>query len=328
MTREGNSYTEDLRRELAVRGRAHARGRLHVESYGSQPVIVFAPEETRHGNFFDAAFAAIRTRPEWARRFDKIHAQGRSLPKAERRWRELDSCVSSDALLMNVLCTPEVWESRAVRRMLAIETPELPEFGWKARVPLRNGRFDRTETDMLWGDLLVEAKLTEADFQTCKAEVMDTYRDLNTVFERDLLPRIAVPVERRKEAAEFPEDYSQEEVYVSAEEWQPLLSTPPRASVAGYAGYQLIRSVLAAWAQQARFCVIHDARRPDLREAWFEIISAVKSAEMRTRLQVLTWQELAAVLPQALQDFLDLKYGIVAPGRLPSLLEENEDSLQ
>jgi len=49
--------------------------------------------------------------------------------------------------------------------------------------------------------------------------------------------------------------------------------------------------------------VIHDERRPDLREAWFEVMAAVKSAEMRVRLKVLTWQELAAMLPEGLQSF-------------------------
>ncbi len=38
-----------------------------------------------------------------------------------------------------------------------------------------------------------------------------------------------------------------------------------------YQGYQLIRNVLAAHAQGASFCVIHDERRPDLREAWFRV---------------------------------------------------------
>jgi hypothetical protein len=87
---------------------------------------------------------------------------------------------------------------------------------------------------------------------------------------------------------------------------------------AGYASYQLIRNVLAAYAQESSFCVLHDERRPDLREAWFEVMAAVKSAEMRVRLKVLTWQELAAMLPDGLQEFLDLKYGIVAPGRVAS----------
>ena len=74
----------------------------------------------RHGNFFDAAYAAILGRPEWMRRFSKVHAQAaRSLPRPAgepaRRWRELDSSMSSDALLMNVFCTPGVMESAALR---------------------------------------------------------------------------------------------------------------------------------------------------------------------------------------------------------------------
>jgi len=314
-------HASALRRELMARSRQHARGRLHAESYGNPAVIVFAPEEERHGNFFDAAYAAIEARPEWARRLKKIHAQSRALPRVERKWRELDSSMSSDALLMNVFCTPGAAESAAVRSMLGIDAEGDPAFGWRARVPLRSGRVDRTEVDMRWGDLLVEAKLTEADFQSCRCAVVEGYRDVDVVFDRALLPRVEIATERRKEAAEFPEEYSQEEEYVPAEEWQPVLYEPRRASVEGYASYQLIRNVLAAHAQGGRFCVIHDARRPDLREAWFEVMAAVRSAEMRTRLMVLTWQEVAAELPRELQEFLDRKYGIVAPGAVASQVE-------
>ena len=76
-------YASQLRVELGLRNRLYARGRLHVESYGNPPVIVYAPEAGRHGNFLHSAYAAIAARPEWMRRFDKIHAQGQSLPKAE-----------------------------------------------------------------------------------------------------------------------------------------------------------------------------------------------------------------------------------------------------
>ena len=83
--------------------------------------------------------------------------------------------------------------------------------------------------------------------------------------------------------------------------------------------------MLAAYAADCSFCVLHDQRRPDLSEEWFLVMSAVKSAAMRTRLKVLTWQELAAFLPDELQEFLDLKYGIVAPGKTPSPLQEVTD---
>src|SRR5579863_4480678 len=138
-------YASQLRVELGLRNRLHARGRLHAESYGNSPVIVYAPEGARHGNFFDPAYAAITVRPEWMRRFGKIHAQGRALPKSERRWRELDSSMSSDALLMNVFCAPGVADSALIRNALGVQDDTAPVFGWKARVPLRNGRVDRTE---------------------------------------------------------------------------------------------------------------------------------------------------------------------------------------
>jgi hypothetical protein len=334
-----------LRRELALRNRRWARGRLHVESYGSDPVIVYGPESctaedtsaptgtpvTRHGNFCDGAYAAMLARPAWMKRFNKMHPQGRSaLPKPAldpaRRWRELDSCMSSDALLMNVFCTPGVVESAAVRRALGIDADTVPEFGWRARAPLKNGLADRTEVDMRLGSLLVEAKLTEADFQTCKAEVAESYRDFDAVFDRDLLPRTPVALGRRKDEVEFPEEYSQEYEPVVIE--RDDLAVPARRSIvvvqSGYASYQLIRNSLAAYAHSCSFCVVHDERRPDLREAWFKVIAAVRSADLRVRLKVLTWQELAALLPEELQNFLDLKYGIVPPGRVASNFEGDE----
>lgn len=330
MAENGGIYASLLRQELCWRNQRLASGRAHVQSYGSQPVIVYEPEEGRHGNFFDAAYAAILQEAGWLRRLGKIHAQGRSLPKAEsgRRWRELDSSMSSDSLLMNIFCTPGVLESPVLRDALGLAEWEAPVFGWKARVPLDNGRADRTEIDMRLGSLLVEAKLTESDFQSRGAAVVEAYRNFDTVFERDLLPRITVPLGRRKEAAEYPEDYSQEFegfadpgelelLTVTAPPVRPPLQERPRANEAveiHYASYQLIRNVLAAYAHGCSFCVLHDERRPDLREAWFQVMTAVKHAEMRVRLKVLTWQELAALLPEDLQDFLHLKYGITAAG--------------
>ncbi len=335
MTVKAGWYASQLRQEIGLRSRRWALVRAHMESYGNPPVIVYEPVGLQHGNFLDAAYAAIAGRPEWIRRFDKIHAQGRSLQKAEsgRRWRELDSSMSSDALLMNVFCTPGVVEADAVRRTLGVEDGDVPVFGWKARVPLANGRSDRTEVDMRWGGLLVEAKLTEGNFQTRAANVVEGYRDFDAVFDRDLLPRVELRTTRRREAVEFAEEFTQEweaaaESDDTAREFQQGLVARARELEpveAGYASYQLIRNVLAAYAEGASFCVIHDDRRPDLREAWFEVMAAVRSAELRARCKAMTWQELAALLPDALQEFLDLKYGIVKPESVASMIEESSE---
>jgi hypothetical protein len=74
--------------------------------------------------------------------------------------------------------------------------------------------------------------------------------------------------------------------------------------------YQLIRNVLAAFATDSAFCVLCDARRRDLVETWYRVLSAVHYPSFAWRLKLLTWQELASVLPHDLQQFLDAKYGI------------------
>ena len=241
--------------------------------------------------------------------------------------------MSSDALLMNIFCTPEVTPSSDLRHMLGIDTAAEPVFGWKARVPLKNTRVDRTEVDMRWGDLLVEAKLTESDFQCRETSLVEAYRDFEKVFDCELLTRIRMRTRRRREAVELAEEYSQE--------WEPPCDGAEEVARAfqadlesradaeqpwqtGYASYQLIRNVLAAHAAGASFCVLHDQRRPDLREAWFSVMSAVKSSEMRVRCKVLTWQEIVPFLPEGLQAFLNAKYGIVAPGSVPWTVEELE----
>lgn len=336
MSMKASIYANQLRQEICVRNRLYARNRSHAESYGENPVIVYAPEGGHHGNFFHAAYRQITAHPEWMRRFNKVHAQAaRSLPKAERRWRELDSSTSSDALLMNIFCTPGVAESAALRGALGVDQEAVPQFGWKARVPLAMGRFDRTEVDMRLGSLLVEAKLTETNFQVCKASMVEPYRDFDTVFNRELLPRIELPPKRRKQANEFPEQYSQEfesflagpQDYFANRYLLNQYGMPPRklssaheasqyenqVGEAGYASYQLIRNVLAAYSENTSLCVMYDGRRPDLRERWFEIMCAVRCADLRTRLKAITWQELVVFLPNELKIFLNLKYGIIAP---------------
>jgi hypothetical protein len=177
---------------------------------------------------------------------------------------------------MNIFCCPGV--RQRVAGLLGTEAKDIPEFGYRARVPLKpafNGkeRLDRTEVDMKLGSLLVEAKLTENDFQIAPPERLKSYRDIEEVFEIALLPR----------------------------------------SGGHFISYQLIRNVLAAHVGKFVFCVMLDARRPDLLEAWHSIMRCVKLVDLRTRCKVLTWQELTAALPAGLCEFLRVKYGIVAP---------------
>ena len=283
-------YASQLRHELSLRNRAFALQRQlsHVESFGGMAVTVYQPHPTRrrHGNFFDESYAAMVAIPEWRKRLEKVHTTAKSsLPRSGRGWKELDSSMSSDALLMNIFCCPYVSDDPRVLGLFGIEAAELPQFGWRARVPLKKGTADRTEIDMKLGNMLFEAKLTESDFQSCNPAVLRGYRDFEEVFESSDLP----------------------------EEGGKLVS------------YQLIRNVLAAHASDCGFCVLLDARRPDLMESWYAILRCVRLFELRVRCKVLTWQELSAILPEQLGEFLDLKYGIVPPGKVPSMVFNGKD---
>ncbi len=274
-------YASHLRYELCVRNREYARANklAYVESYGSIPAIVYRPDDVSHGNFLRETYAAILENPDWRRRLGKIHAQARtSLPACEYRWKELDSCTSSDALLMNVFCFPGVLSDLRVLGLLGVEKNADATFGFKARVPFKPGLLDRTEVDLKIGNLLIEAKLTESDFQTADREVVRGYRDFKNTFDIKALP----------------------------------------ATKGRLLSYQLIRNVLAAYAMGCSFCVLLDERRPDLIDQWFRVMSSVKVPELRLRCKVLTWQELTFVLPTALQDWLESKYAITAPGRAPA----------
>jgi hypothetical protein len=60
-------------------------------------------------------------------------------------------------------------------------------------------------------------------------------------------------------------------------------------------------------------------------ESWYAILRCVRPFELRVRCKVLTWQELSSILPEQLGEFLDLKYGIVPPGKAPAMLFNGKD---
>jgi hypothetical protein len=311
-----------LRRDLNARAQhlATTNNLLHEQTTGTEPSIIFGHEEqaeqakqARHGNFHPASYAAICANPNWSRRLTKTHtAHRRVRARADWQWMELDCANSSDALLMNIFCHPAVFTDGqleiAVANLLSVPTDAQPNFGLHPGVPLRQTRRlrtkrpnrtqeahlqlfndpsatqtdpseflkDRTEIDLQLGNLFIEAKLTESNFQTASLRLIERYRDLETVFEVDRLPR--------------------------------------RATLTGAGpiqGYQLIRNVLAAFAADASFCVLCDARRRDLIEIWYSVLSAVHYPSFAWRLKLLTWQELATTLPEDLQNFLEAKYGII-----------------
>jgi hypothetical protein len=262
-----------LRREISARNLERAAGgHEHEMTYGEVASVIYSGDEAAHGNFYAASYRAIVKRPEWARRLEKSYTASARVPRQhDRRRYELDCANSSDALLMNVFCCPRVMERDALCSLLGVERGTVPEFGVRVGVALHKEHVDRTEIDMRLGDLLVEAKLTETGFQTAPMRLLERYVALHEVFDVEALRRSGNGAVR---------------------------------------GYQLIRGALAARGCGGSFAVLCDTRRRDLVEEWFGVMAAVRSLSFRSRLKLVTWQEVAATLPRGLREFLAAKYGI------------------
>jgi hypothetical protein len=260
----------------ALRVEVHARGLARAaaaELSGSdRPCVVYAEDTLGgHGNFLTASYRRIVANAAWARRLGKTYTGSRHLPRAADRWRgELESAASSDALLMNVFCYPGVLRRREVCALLGIEPGLRPEFGVRAELPMRNGEVDRTELDMRLGSTLAEAKLAETGFGRASRERLLRYTGVESLFSIDDLPR----------------------------------------SGTMFAGYQIVRGLMAAVQNEDAYVVLVDGRRSDLVEVCFRVLGAVRSAEVRHRLRLRTWQEVAAGMPSTVQRWLAEKYGI------------------
>lgn len=266
------NWSGALRAELASRARewAQDRGVSFYESLGSAPTVLFERDASggSHGNFHPDSWRAICANLDWKRRLDKVHSQLRALPEVRRAAaKELDSCNSSDALLMNCFCFPGT-----VALLLGVSAPTsaAPVFGFPAALSLVDGTLDATEIDMWFGGLVVEAKLTEADFTARPEAHVLRYKNLSSCFDLASLPRDGGTI----------------------------------------LGYQLIRNVLAADQHNAGLVVLIDGRRPDLLHEWWRVHAAIKDQTLRLRCSFRTWQEVAAVSPPALREFLRARYGL------------------
>lgn len=275
-------WSDRLRDELSTRARAYAEptGVQSFCSRGASKIVLFprSPEIAAHGNFHPSAYQAIVGNPQWALRLRKPHTRRKTaLPEPfDESACEMDSCTSSDALLMNIMCYPAIVRG-ATADLLGVPDGETPQFGVPGAVPLKGGRGDSTEIDMQIGRTNVEAKLTETSFTTKRADVVSKYEGLDDVFDHDALPRVASVT-------------NEEPDYVS---------------------YQLLRNVLAiARHPDMKFRVLLDGRRPDLLREWWTIYGAIRDRSVRGRCGFILWQEFAQASPAPLRDFLAIKYGL------------------
>jgi hypothetical protein len=260
---------------LSERARAYAkqRGVESYESLGESAVTLFPCGEaaTSNGNFATMAIAAIQADDLWRRRLDKPHARKDALPAQQKETaRELDSSMSSDALLMNCFCHPGAIDGQ-IARLLHVRPGTRPEFGVAGEVPLKDGTTDRTEIDMVIGDSHVEAKLTEADFTQKATSSVARYEGVDDVFHVETL--------------------------ISSDD-----------ELTGYQLVRNVLAI-ASHADK-RFIVLLDARRPDLLREWWKVYGAIRDQSVRSRCGFVLWQEIAEVSQPELKSFLVQKYGL------------------
>jgi len=261
-------FAENLRKRLSELAERHAKTHHLLFETSSGRVIIFKKDHNKniHGNFLDSSYDNILRKENWRIRLDKPHPSFRG---TKQEVRELDSCNSSDALLMNIFCHPKIDEWKSLRKLLDLSEIGEPEFGFLAKVKKNSGQDDTTEIDMKLDGVLVEAKLTEKDFTRKEKRIVESYDNFKKVFNEELLPQ-------------------------SSED---------------YLNYQVIRNILAAYERNLSFLLLCDARRPDLVKEFYVTARCVRDDWLRVRCNIVFWQEITQSVGKELRDFLVEKYG-------------------
>lgn len=281
------NHSIDLRREILTRAE-HFVSNQGLEPYvyrsrGRPAVVLFKPYTSKgrklHGNFHSTSYANILENAEWKKRLAKPHpsaGRGSFAPADSKAAKELDSCTSSDALLMNVFCHPSITANKPLAALFGLDRLLSSEFGFKACLPFVDGESEprSTEVDLRLcagsRTILIESKLTEADFTSCAKSKAQRYAGFAEVFASRLL----------------------------------------KSGGEKFLHYQLLRNVLAAHYFNASFYLLCDRRRPDLIEALEEVCDAITQPALKKRCAAVTWQQVAATLPIDLRRFLAEKYGV------------------
>jgi len=141
----------------------------HTEQYAMSRRLGYEKRETAiifkdiADNFLKKSYENIKKNKEWLERLQKKHQKIKGAF-------EMQSSNSSDALLMNIFCNPNLKSWKEISDLFRVNEIK-PKFGIKPGVPLKNDRIDmRTEIDLVFENIFVEAKLTENDFTQADLE--------------------------------------------------------------------------------------------------------------------------------------------------------------
>ncbi len=263
-----------LRHELNARSHqlATTNDSLHDLTTAELPSVIFGhAADGRHGNFHPTSYRNICANPKWARRLAKVHT-GYRKARARANWSWRElDCASSSDALLMNIFCYR----RTLTNSMLCSTLGVPPG-------------IEPEFGFCPGIPLRNGKLDRTEIDMRLGDLLVEAKLTESGFQ-------AAP-------ARLIERYRDIDIFD--------LADLPRSGDC-FQNYQLIRGVLAAHASGGTFCLFCDARRPDLIEQWYSVVRTVKSCDLRCRLRLATWQELARSLPKALQQFLSRKYGIV-----------------
>lgn len=213
-------------------------------------------------NFLEESYLNICRNEFWYKRLDKKH------PHFNDGTKEMQSSNSSDALLMNIFCYPEINKWKGIKELLQVSELKEIEFGWSPELVNENPKYP-TEIDLrINKEIICESKLTESNFTEKEKYIVEGYENFDLVFDKDLL----------------------------------------EIKNGNYINYQLIRNILTAYKYSYRFILLIDETRIDLIRSLFNVVKAIKIADLRMKISFITWQELANKCGNHLKDYLSQKY--------------------
>ncbi len=213
-------------------------------------------------NFLPTSYDCIEKKKAWSERLNKRHSQVQNVC-------EMQSSNSSDALLMNIFCHPKIDSWKGIRKLFGVSEIN-PEFGIKPELRLKSGQGDRTEIDLAFGNILVEAKLTETDFTQKSVSAVKNYIDVENIFHFNHLPN------------------NGENIF----------------------HYQIIRNIIASVQLNKRHILLCDDRRGNLIRNYYEVVKCIKDIGIRKNCGIIFWQDIFSKVGRELKQFLSEKYGI------------------
>lgn len=276
-TRVRDGSASALRRELTLLNAEQGAGRARQVTRGG--TTIYQQEGRGHGNFLEPSYRRICAHPTWFKRLAKAHTGKRQGTRIDAR-----SDAPRDAPWREL-------DSANSSDALLMNIFCYPRVLAGERLPLLLGVERGLEPVFGYKPRVpMQGRMDTTEIDMRLGSLLVEAKLTEAVFP-------SAPVRKVERYRDFDAVFAREALVEAGE----------------VRSYQVVRGVLAAFASDCSFALMCDRRRPEMLAAWEEVARAVKLPELRTRMKLVTWQEIAAVMPVSVQGWLRKKYGIL-PG--------------